>query len=61
MSGQSWKQTVEELSGPEPALTKAYVFSGGQSDNNRTAVGDPKKKKPDGTFYEREKHGAFNE
>ena len=60
MSGQSWKQTVETLAGPEPSLTLAYQFSGSGTNNDDKQLVDNKKKKiPDGVFVERKLHGVF--
>lgn len=58
MSGQSWKQAVEDLAGPEPPLTLAYTFSGGEGAN--TVPSEDKKKRLSGVFFERRAHGAFD-
>ena len=46
MSGQSWRQIVEEIGGPEP-LPVVYNFSHGRTDS--------------GVFKERKLHGAYLE
>lgn len=59
MSGQSWKQAVEELAGPEPPLTVAYVFSGGNT-SDATHTNPKKDRNPRGVFFERRLHGAYD-
>jgi len=58
MSGQSWKQAVEDLAGREPSFTLAYVFSGGEDVD--VPLSEDKKKRLSGVFFERRAHGAFD-
>lgn len=62
MSGQSWKQTVDDLSGPAPKLTLAYRFgnAGAPENLDEQAKNSGVKKLPKGVFFEREKHGAWD-
>ena len=61
MSGQSWKQAVEDLAGPAPTVTPAYIFSGSGPDEDSLDTEGKKKKRLSGLFFERKLHGAFNE
>jgi len=60
MSGQSWKQTVDDLSGPAPKLTLAYKFNSADAPEHPDETGVKPKKLPKGVFFEREKHGAWD-
>lgn len=52
MSGQSWKEAVEEIAGPEPKAA-VYKFNSNSSDSSR-------RKLPPGWFEENKAHGAYD-